>query len=120
MSRRNASRTDIAAVSERVTAESPSLTRNETEPLGARLVARINNQIQCPVQGHRSQVPRAQANQCASRIAGGAIDALRLMLQRLPFRALMWQGIENLRVEVSAWKELRQRPLIRLKKRFQI
>src|SRR6266542_2536267 len=111
--RRNAARTNVAAVAERVAAERAGFAANQLEPVAPRFVARINDEVQRAVQRHRAGEPRVQRDQGAGREAGAAINALRLVVQRFPFLALVREAIEIVWVEVVARSELRECALIR-------
>src|SRR5207247_1828740 len=57
--RRNAARTNLAAISKCVTAKSSSLARNDLQPLVPGFIARIDDQVQGAMQRHRTEKTRA-------------------------------------------------------------
>src|SRR5439155_9886565 len=117
---RDAARTDVAAVAQRVAAERAGFAGDEAHALGAGFVARIHHEIQGPVKRHRTEITRVEGDERAGRVARAAINALRLMLHRLPFRAVSRNGIKIILIQILARDEVRQDPLIGIEERFQI
>src|ERR1043166_6958160 len=120
MRRRNAARANIAAVAKRWAAERPRLARDELEPLAARFVPRVNDEIERAMQRHRPDVARVQRDECAGGVTRAAINALRLVTERLSLAAVVWDAVEVIRVEISPRREVRQHALIRGEERFHV
>ena len=117
---RNAAGTSVTAVAERMTAKSACFTSDGGQSFGSSFVARIHNEIEGAVESHGAQITGVQGDQGASRITGAAVDTLWLMTQRPPFRAVMRNAHEIIRIEIVTRDEMREGKLIGLKEGFQI
>src|SRR4051794_4677231 len=111
MSWGDAARTDVPAITQGMTTERAGFTCDDIQALNSRFITRIDDQVQRAIQGHRTEITRVERHQRASRITGPAINALRLMIERLPLRALLGDGIKFIGIKIIAWNELRQRAL---------
>src|SRR5215212_10478147 len=99
MGGRDSSGTDIPAISESMATECAGFTRDHSQAFGAGVVARIDDEIEGPVQGHGAEVTGIEGDEGAGRIAAAAIDALGLMIELTPFAAFVRQGVEAVRVK---------------------
>ena len=116
----NAAGTYLTTVAQSVAAECAILARNQFHSLLPSFIAGVNEEIERPVQRHWPEVPRAQGDERASRIAGCAVDALWLMVQRPPFLAVMRDPKEIVLVEILPWDHMWKRSSVSRKERFQI
>src|SRR6185369_12138413 len=90
------------------------------ESVDGRLVPRVDNQVERPMQGHGAEVTGVEGDQGAGRVTAPAIDALGLAIERLAGGAVNGDGKEIVRVQVVAGHEPGEGSLIDLEERFEI
>ena len=94
-----------------MTSQCAIFSRDLPQPLTPELITWIRHEIERAMECHGAEIARVKRHEGAGGVAGAAIDALRLVIERAPFSAVVRDFVEILLIEIVAGNEMRQRTL---------